>query len=137
MSKMGRSYHPSDNEDYMCDTHLDYFRNKLEGWKQDLCRESMETVENLQKEHLRGPDVTDMASLETETAYALRTRDRYRKLIKKIDSAIRRIEEGEYGYCEETGEPIGLKRLDARPIATLSIEAQENHEKYEKSHKDD
>lgn len=131
------NYHPSTNEEYMCSNQLKYFRTKLEKWRIDLCKESMETVESLQNEHLRAPEIGEMAAREEQTMHALRTRDRYRKLIKKIDSAIQRIKNGSYGYCDETGEPIGLKRLDARPIATLSIEAQEMHEKYEKSHKDD
>lgn len=133
----GNVYKPSPNEEYMCARHLKYFRSKLENWRSDLCHESIKTVETLQNEELHGPELGEVATREADTSYLLRTRDRYRKLIKKIDSAIQRIEDGSYGYCDETGEPIGLRRLDARPIATLSIEAQELHEKYEKSHKDD
>ena len=129
-------YKPSDEEEYMCPRHLQYFKTKLEHWKGELYQESYETVESLQSEILTGPDMGDRATSEAETTHALRTRDRYRKLIKKIEAALGRIEDGTYGYCDETGEPIGLKRLDARPIATLSIEAQERHEKFEKTHKD-
>lgn len=130
------NYKPTDDEEYMCARHLQYFKNKLELWKSELYKESHETVESLQSEALTGPDMGDRATSEAETTHALRTRDRYRKLIKKIESALHRIDDGTYGYCDETGEPIGLKRLDARPIATLSIEAQERHEKFERTHKD-
>ncbi|GAK44738.1 TraR/DksA family transcriptional regulator [Tepidicaulis marinus] len=115
----------------------EYFRQKLLAWKDDILRENKETLQHLQDDSGHHPDIADRASSETERALELRTRDRQRKLISKIDSALRRIEEGTYGYCEETGEPISLKRLDARPIATLSIEAQERHEKREKVYRDD
>jgi DnaK suppressor protein len=114
-----------------------YFRNKLIAWKNDILREARETLEILQQENANLPDLADRASSETDRAIELRARDRQRKLISKIDSALQRIEEGTYGYCEETGEPISLKRLDARPIATLSIEAQERHERREKVYRDD
>ena len=116
---------------------VEYFRQKLLGWKAELLRESNETLSHLQEESLSEPDIADRASLETDRFTELRTRDRERKLIAKIDEALRRIEDGSYGYCEETGEPIGVARLDARPIATLSLEAQERHERRERVHRDD
>ncbi|MDA0780946.1 MAG: RNA polymerase-binding protein DksA [Rickettsiales bacterium] len=116
---------------------LEYFRQKLLSWKAELLDESRETLDHLKEENWQEPDVNDRASVETETSLELRTRDRYRKLIDKIDAAIRRIDQGEYGYCQETGDEIGLKRLDARPIATLTIEAQERHENYERTHIDE
>lgn len=115
----------------------EYFRRKLEAWKDEILRESRETLENLQEENTNHPDMADRASSESDRALELRTRDRQRKLIAKIDAALKRIEDGSYGYCEETGEPIGLARLDARPIATLSLEAQEMHERREKVYRDD
>ena len=118
-------YRPSEDEPFMNDRQLEYFKNKLLAWKEEILRESRETVSHLQKETENHADLADRASSETDRALELRTRDRQRKLISKIDDALRRIEDGTYGYCEETGEPISLKRLDARPIATLSIEAQE------------
>jgi DnaK suppressor protein len=130
-------YRPSDKEEYMCEQQLEYFRRKLHDWKEDILRESKETLHNIQEESLQQPDITDRASMETDMALELRTRDRQRKLIAKINSAIERIELGEYGYCEETGNPIGLPRLEARPIATLCLEAQERHEKYERTHRDE
>ncbi|MEQ8935494.1 MAG: RNA polymerase-binding protein DksA [Amphiplicatus sp.] len=130
-------YRPNEDEDFMNDRQKEYFRRKLLEWKQDILRESKYTLEQLQEDNHNLPDLTDRASSETEKALELRTRDRQRKLIAKIDSALRRIETGEYGYCEETGEPIGLRRLEARPIATLSLEAQERHERSEKVHRDD
>mgnify|MGYP000574957242 CR=1 FL=1 len=130
-------YKPSDNEEFMNEQQQRYFREKLLTWKSDLLKESAETLDNLQKESLREPDITDRASSETDWSVELRTRDRQRKLISKIDAALARLEEGEYGYCEVTGDPISLKRLDARPIATMSLEAQERHEKMEKIHRDD
>jgi DnaK suppressor protein len=130
-------YRPSENEPYMNERQLDYFRRKLFDWKSDILRDSQETLDQLQEESLHLPDLTDRASSETEKALELRTRDRQRKLISKIDAALRRIENGEYGYCEETGEPIGIRRLEARPIATLSLEAQERHERSEKAHRDE
>ncbi len=115
----------------------DYFRRKLEDWKNEILRESRETLENLQEENTNHPDMADRASSESDRALELRTRDRQRKLIAKIDAALKRIDDGTYGYCEETGEPIGIARLDARPIATLSLEAQEMHERREKVYRDD
>lgn len=130
-------YIPSSEEEFMNPMHLEYFRRKLNDWKDDILRESAETLHNLQEDNLREPDIADRASSETDWSVELRTRDRQRKLVSKIDSALRRIEEGEYGYCEVTGEPISLRRLDARPIATMTIEAQEAHERAEKVHRDD
>ncbi len=121
----------------MNDRQLEYFRRKLEAWKADLLDDSKHTIEGLQDNTRNIPDIADRASEETDRALELRTRDRQRKLVAKIDQALRRIDEGEYGYCEATGEPISLKRLDARPIATLSLEAQERHERREKVHRDD
>ena len=115
----------------------EYFRQKLENWKDEILRESRETLENLQEESQNHPDMADRASSESDRALELRTRDRQRKLISKIDAALKRIEDGTYGYCEETGEPISLKRLEARPIATLSLEAQERHERNERVYRDD
>ena len=115
----------------------EYFRQKLMGWKDDILRESRETLSHLQMETENHPDLADRASSETDRSLELRTRDRQRKLISKIEAAIRRIDDGSYGYCEDTGEPIGLARLDARPIATLSLEAQERHERRERVHRDD
>ena len=130
-------YVPSDDEPFMNERQKAYFRGKLVTWKSDILREARETLEILQQENANHPDLADRASSETDRAIELRARDRQRKLIAKIDSALQRIEEGTYGYCEETGEPIALKRLDARPIATLSIEAQERHERREKVYRDD
>ncbi|MGB8603308.1 MAG: RNA polymerase-binding protein DksA [Rhizomicrobium sp.] len=121
----------------MSERQREYFRRKLMAWKEDILRESRETIANLQKETVPHADLADRASTEAERQLELRTRDRQRKLIAKIDSALSRIEDGSYGFCEETGEPISLKRLDARPIATLSIEAQERHERREKVYRDD
>jgi DnaK suppressor protein len=130
-------YRPEEGEEFMNPRQLEYFRQKLMNWKEDILRESRETVTHLQTETENHPDLADRASSETDRALELRTRDRQRKLISKIDEAIRRIEDGSYGYCEETGEPIGLARLEARPIATLSLEAQERHERRERVHRDD
>lgn len=130
-------YRPAEDEPFMNDRQLEYFRRKLLNWKADLLGDSKSTIEELQQNTRNIPDIADRASEETDRALELRTRDRQRKLVSKIDAAIRRIDEGEYGYCEETGEPISLKRLDARPIATLSLEAQERHERAEKVHRDD
>ncbi len=130
-------YRPSEKEVFMNPMQLEYFRQKLLAWKSELLRESTETLSHLQEESVSEADLADRASLETDRALELRTRDRERKLIQKIDEALLRIEEGSYGYCEETGEPIALKRLEARPIATLSIEAQERHERMERTHRDD
>ncbi|APZ54919.1 RNA polymerase-binding protein DksA [Salipiger abyssi] len=130
-------YRPAEDEPFMNERQLEYFRRKLIAWKNDILAESRDTIEALQEATRNIPDVTDRASEETDRAIELRTRDRQRKLVAKIDSALRRIDEGEYGYCEVTGEPISLKRLDARPIATMSLEAQERHERREKVHRDD
>ncbi len=130
-------YKPSDTEEFMSERQRDYFRRKLLGWKEEILRESRETLTALQTESENHPDLADRASSETDRAIELRARDRQRKLIAKIDSALQRIEEGVYGFCEETGEPISLKRLDARPIATLSLEAQERHERRERVYRDD
>jgi DnaK suppressor protein len=130
-------YRPSEDEPFMNERQREYFRHKLLSWKDDILRESKETLEHLQDENNVLPDLVDRASTETDRALELRTRDRQRKLIAKIDAALHRIEEGSYGFCEETGEPISLRRLDARPIATLSIEAQERHERREKVYRDD
>ena len=130
-------YIPSESEEYMNPMHLEYFRQKLLGWREELLDESRATIMHLQEENLNEPDLNDRASVETETAFELRTRDRYRKLLDKIDAALARVETDEYGYCVETGDPIGLKRLEARPVATLCIEAQERHENYERQHSDD
>ena len=130
-------YRPAEDEPFMNDRQLEYFRRKLHAWKNDLLAESRDTIEALQEGTRNIPDVTDRASEETDRAIELRTRDRQRKLVAKIDSALRRIETGEYGYCEMTGEPISLKRLDARPIATMTLEAQERHERRERVHRDD
>lgn len=130
-------YTPSDAEPFMNDRQLEYFRKKLLAWKDDIIKESKETISHLQDENHVLPDIADRASSETDRSLELRTRDRQRKLISKIESALKRIEDGSYGYCEETGDPISLKRLDARPIATLSIEAQERHEKRERVYRDE
>jgi DnaK suppressor protein len=130
-------YRPSEDEPFMNDRQKEYFRRKLLGWKEDILRESRETLVSLQEENHTLADVADRASNETDRSLELRTRDRQRKLIAKIDAALMRIEDGSYGYCEETGEPISLRRLDARPIATLSIEAQERHERRERVYRDD
>jgi len=130
-------YRPSDAEDFMNPQQLEYFRRKLLAWRAELLKEADETLASLQAGGMQEPDITDRASAETDRALELRTRDRARKLISKIDQALERIENGTYGYCEETGEPISLRRLEARPIATLSIEAQERHERMERTHRDD
>lgn len=130
-------YRPSENEQFMNPLQLEYFRQKLLRWRAELLAESTETLQHLKEESLAEPDLTDRASLETERAIELRTRDRERKLISKIDAALLRIEDGSYGYCEETDEPIGIRRLEARPTATLSLEAQERHERMERTHRDD
>jgi len=126
-----------EKEPFMSERQQEYFRAKLLSWKEDILRESRETLHNLQLENLVLPDAADRASTETDRSLELRTRDRQRKLISKIEAALKRIEEGIYGYCEETGEPISLRRLDARPIATFSVEAQERHERREKVYRDD
>jgi DnaK suppressor protein len=130
-------YRPAEDEPFMNERQLEYFRRKLVTWKQELLDQSAETIDNLQDSARNVPDLADRASEETDRALELRTRDRQRKLVAKIDAALRRIENGEYGYCEMSGEPISLKRLDARPIATMTLEAQEKHERREKVHRDD
>ncbi len=130
-------YKPSENEEYMNEMQLEYFRQKLLSWKKSLIGQSMDTLDDLKQGGLNQPDQIDRASLESDKALELRTRDRARKLISKIDEALKRIEDGTYGYCEETGDPIGLERLEVRPVATLSIEAQERHERMEKTYDDE
>jgi DnaK suppressor protein len=135
--ELPEGYTPSESEEFMNERQKEYFRRKLKAWKDEILRESRSTLSNLQEDVGTLPDLADRASTETDRALELRARDRQRKLISKIESALRRIEEGEYGYCEETGEPISLARLDARPVATLSLEAQERHERSERVHRDD
>lgn len=130
-------YRPADNEPFMNERQTEYFRRKLLNWKAEILEDSRDTVAGMKDQTRNIPDIADRASEETDRALELRTRDRQRKLVSKIDAALRRIDEGEYGYCEITGEPISLKRLDARPIATMSLEAQERHERREKVHRDD
>ena len=130
-------YRPNDDEPFMNPMQREYFRQKLLAWRSELLQESTETLQHLQEESLAEPDIADRASLETDRSLELRSRDRERKLISKIDEALRRIDDGTYGYCEETSEPISLRRLEARPIATLSLEAQERHERMERTHRDD
>lgn len=130
-------YRPAENEPFMNERQLEYFRRKLVTWRQELLDQSAETIDNLQESARSVPDLADRASEETDRALELRTRDRQRKLVAKIDAALRRIENGEYGYCDVTGEPISLKRLDARPIATMTLEAQEKHERREKVHREE
>ena len=135
--RMNGTYRPKNSEAFMNERQREYFRDKLSSWKEDILREARETLQNLQDENQNHPDMADRASSETDRAIELRARDRQRKLIGKIESALQRIDAGSYGYCEETGEPISLKRLDARPIATLSLEAQERHERRERVYRDD
>lgn len=132
-----KPYRPTDKEPFMNDRQRDYFRQKLLAWKDDILREAKETLQHLQDENQNHPDFADRASSETDRAIELRARDRQRKLISKIDDALTRIDDGTYGFCEETGEPISIKRLEARPIATLSIEAQERHERRERVYRDE
>jgi RNA polymerase-binding transcription factor len=132
-----RIYRPNDKEPFMNERQREYFRQKLLDWREDILKEAKETLQHLQDESQNHPDLADRASSETDRAIELRARDRQRKLIAKIDAALQRIEDGTYGYCEETGEPITLKRLEARPIATLSVEAQERHERRERVYRDD
>jgi DnaK suppressor protein len=134
---LGEGYRPSDGEPFMNERQRDYFRRKLVAWKEEILREASETILTLQNDKDNHADVADRASSETDRSIELRARDRQRKLISKIDAALARISEGSYGFCEETGEPISLRRLDARPIATLTIEAQERHERREKIYRDD
>jgi DnaK suppressor protein len=132
-----KSYRPTDKEPFMNERQRDHFRKKLVEWKESILREARETLQHLQDENQNHPDIADRASSETDRAIELRARDRQRKLIAKIEAALQRIDEGTYGYCEETGEPISVKRLEARPIATLSVEAQERHERRERVYRDD
>ena len=136
-TRLPKDYSPSDSEPFMNARQREYFRRKRVTWKEDIIRETRETVSSLQEGNLNLPDVTDRAASESEKTLELRTRDRQRKLINKIDAALGRLDDQTYGYCEETGDPISLKRLDARPIATLSVEAQERHEKRERVFRDD
>ena len=132
-----KSYRPSDKEPFMNERQREYFRAKLLAWREDILKEAKDTLQHLQEENQNHPDLADRASSETDRAIELRARDRQRKLIAKIDEALARIDDGTYGYCEETGEPISLRRLEARPIATLSVEAQERHERRERVYRDD
>ena len=133
MTKITKNYKPTSKEKFMNPKMKEYFKLKLSNWKKNLLKESSQTLDNLQKEENSSkPDITDRAAEEIERSFELRTRDRERKLINKIDEALKRIDDGSYGFCEETGEPIGIKRLEARPVATMSLEAQEMHEKKEK-----
>ena len=132
MAKISKTYKPTQKEKFMNAKMKEYFRQKLMNWKNELLKESNQTLSNLQSDNEAKPDITDRASEEIDRAFELRTRDRERKLINKIDAALQRIEDGSYGYCDETGDPISIKRLEARPVATLSLEAQEMHEKAEK-----
>jgi DnaK suppressor protein len=135
--EIDQEYRPREDEPFMNERQREYFRHKLLQWKDDILREARETLQHLQDENQNHPDIADRASSETDRAIELRARDRQRKLIAKIEAALERIDDGSYGYCEETGEPISLKRLEARPIATLSIEAQERHERRERVYRDD
>ena len=132
MTKLSKNYKPTQKEKFMNAKMREYFRQKLTNWKNELLKESSQTLNNLQNENEAKPDITDRASEEIDRSFELRTRDRERKLINKIDAALQRIEDGSYGYCDETGDPISIKRLEARPVATLSLEAQEMHERAEK-----
>jgi DnaK suppressor protein len=135
--KLTKNYRPSEKEPFMNAKQREYFRQRLLQWRGELLRETSQTLQNLQEDSLQAPDIADRASVETDRAVELRTRDRERKLVQKIDEALNRIEKCEFGYCDETGEPIGLRRLEARPIATLSLEAQEQHERMERVHRDE
>ena len=135
--ELPEGYKPTPDEEYMSPQQLEYFRQKLLNWRAELLQESENTISHLKEENWQEPDINDRASLETDAALELRTRDRYRKLVNKIDSALARVADGTYGYCDETGEEIGLFRLEARPIATLTVEAQEKHERLEKQRRDD
>ncbi|MBL8672424.1 MAG: RNA polymerase-binding protein DksA [Alphaproteobacteria bacterium] len=137
MIQLPPNYRPTEREEFMNPRQQEYFRRKLLSWRSELLRESTETLEHLKEDSQLEPDIADRATLETDRSLELRTRDRERKLIQKIDEALRRLEDGTYGFCEETGEPIGLSRLEARPIATLSLEAQERHERMERLHRDE
>ncbi len=135
--RLPRNYRPTEKEKFMSDKMLVYFRHKLENWRAEILQESNQTLRHLQEDTSQEPDLADRASTETDRAIELRTRDRQRKLVSKIDAALRRIDDRSYGYCEETGEQISLRRLEARPIATLSLEAQERHERRERTYRDD
>ena len=135
--QLPKGYKPSADEEFMNDRQMEYFRHRLLAWREELLKDSEETLNNLKDGGMTVPDISDRASAEADKALELRTRDRMRKVISKIDAALERIEDGTYGYCEETGEPIGLERLIARPIATMTIEAQERHERMEKTYSDD
>jgi DnaK suppressor protein len=137
MASTVKTYRPTDDEPFMNDRQKEYFRQKLLAWKEEILEESRGTIATLQQDTVNEADLADRATSETDRALELRTRDRQRKLIAKIEEAIRRIDDGSYGYCEETGEPISISRLEARPIATLSLEAQERHERRERVHRDD
>jgi len=137
VTRLAANYRPLEDEKFMNAKQQEYFRRKLIAWRDEILKESQETLLHLQEDSLKEPDIADRASSETDWSLELRTRDRQRKLIAKIDSALARLREGEYGYCEVTGDPISLKRLDARPIATMTIEAQEAHERMEKVHRDE
>ncbi|GER08158.1 RNA polymerase-binding transcription factor DksA [Iodidimonas muriae] len=136
-TELSSDYRPSKDEEFMNERQQEYFRRKLVAWREEILKESRETLENLQQDSLKEPDIADRASSETDWSIQLRTRDRQRKLVAKIEAALRRLDQGEYGYCEVTGDPISLQRLDARPIATMTLEAQERHEKMEKVYRDD
>ena len=131
------NYRPTEKEKFMGVRQRQFFRQRLQGWRDEILREAQGTIQNLQEDGGQAPDIADRATTESERSIELRTRDRQRKLVTKIDAALERIEDGSYGYCDDTGEPIGLKRLEARPIATLSIEAQERHERHERIHRDE
>ena len=135
--RLPKNYTPSEDEPFMNAKQREYFRRRLLRWREELLQESSQTLQNLQEASLQSPDIADRASAETDRAVELRTRDRGRKLVQKIDEALDRIDKGSYGYCEESGEPIGLRRLEARPIATMSLEAQERHERMERIHRDE
>lgn len=135
--ELEKGYEPSENEEYMCQKQLEYFKRKLLAWKEDLLDEAQDTIDNLKNEKLNEPDINDRATIESDTAFELKTRDRCRKVISKIEIALEKIKNSEYGYCEETDEPIGIRRLQARPIAALCIEAQERHEKHEREHNEE
>ena len=135
--KLPNNYRPSEKEKFMSPRQREFFRRRLSGWRDEIMRDAQGTIQSLQEDEGQAPDIADRATTESERSIELRTRDRQRKLVGKIDAALGRIEEGSYGYCDDTGEPISLKRLEARPIATLSVEAQERHERREKVHRDD
>ena len=135
--KLPNNYRPTEKEKFMSPRQKEFFRQRLMGWREEILRDAKDMIQNLQDDEGQAPDIADRATKESERAIELRTRDRQRKLVAKIDAAMSRIKEGNYGYCDDTGEPIGLKRLEARPIATLSIEAQERHERRERVHRDE